>query len=189
MKLFTVKMYYIVIAALLLAVSFFAQAIQPVAASPFGEGLFGIGKFGAATSLVVSLGGNVSFYADNLGFPTIKGYGSHTITVTSTDVVGYSIYAYCPSGTSMTNGSNTLAASTNTTASALSNNTWGFNMSATDHTNYIGMTSIPQLVKSATGIYSSGDSTIMQYGILTDFQKPPGSYSVNVVYTVVGLND
>jgi hypothetical protein len=89
----------------------------------------------------------------------------------------------------MTNGANSLTATTNTTAGALSNNTWGYNTSTTDHTNFIGMTSTPQLVKTAAGIYESGDSTTVQYGILTDFQKPPGSYSVNIVYTVVGLNE
>ena len=187
--MFTVKPCHIICAVLLLAVSFFAQATQPVAASPFGQGQFGIGQFGDRTSLIVSLGGDVSFTADNSGFPTIKGYGSHTIDVTSTAVAGYSIYAYCPSGTSMSNGSNMLAASANTSAGPLASNTWGYNTSAADHTNYLGLSSTPQLVKTAAGPYESGDSTTMQYGILTDFQKPPGSYSVDVVYTVVPLNE
>ncbi|MEJ0072707.1 MAG: hypothetical protein WDN27_01285 [Candidatus Saccharibacteria bacterium] len=57
-----------------------------VAASPFGQGVFGAHvPFGSLTSLSISLGGNVALTLTPSG-PNFVGSGSHTLTVTSTDV-------------------------------------------------------------------------------------------------------
>jgi hypothetical protein len=115
------------------------------------------------------------------------GSGSHTITVTSTDVVGYSLYIYGASGTSLTNGSDTIPASSNTTPGALAVNTWGYNTDSS--TNYVGLTSAPTLFKTATGPYESGDSTTVTYGVKTDLTKASGTYTATVTYTAVALTD
>jgi hypothetical protein len=158
-----------------------------VAASPFGQGLFGADvPFGSVTSLTISLGSNVSLNLAPSG-STFVGSGSHTITVTSTDVVGYSLYIYNPSGTNMTNGSDTISASGNTSAGSLATNTWGYNIDGSS--NYLGMTTYPVLLKTATGPYKNGDDTTVTYGVLTDITKSAGSYTTSVTYTAVALTD
>jgi len=160
---------------------------QTVSASPFGQGVFGAHvPFGSATSLSIALGGNVSLSLTPSG-GNFTGSGSHTITVISTDVVGYSLYVYSPSGTTMTNGSATIPASTNTTAGPLSVNSWGYNTDASS--NYLGMTTTPVLLKSASGPYETGDNTAVTYGVLTDITKAAGSYTVSVTYTGVATNE
>ena len=158
-----------------------------VQASPFGEGVFGAQvPFGSATSLAINLGGNVSLSLTPSG-GTLIGSGSHTITVTSTDVVGYSLYVYAAGSTSMSNGIDTIAASGNGTAAALATNTWGYNTDASS--NYKGITSSPVLLKTAVGPYEAGDNTTVTYGVKTDFSKSNGSYAATVTYTVLALND
>ncbi len=158
-----------------------------VAASPFGQGVFGAQvPFGSVTSLSIALGGNVNLNLTPSG-ATFVGQGSHILTVTSTDVVGHSLYIYSPGGTNMVNGSYTIPASSNTSAGALATNTWGYNIDGS--TNYIGMTTTPVLLKTATGpFYDSDDTTNVYYGVLTDITKGNGSYSVTVTYTAVALN-
>jgi hypothetical protein len=166
---------------------FVVLSIAPsVAASPFGQGVFGAQvPFGSLTSLTISLGGNVSLNLTPSG-STFVGSGSHTITVTSTDVVGYSLYIYGAGTTSMTNGTDTIPASSNTAAGALTTNTWGYNTDGS--TDYIGLTTHPVLFKTATGPYESGDNTTVTYGVLTDITKSEGSYNATVTYTAVALN-
>lgn len=117
---------------------------------------------------------------------TFTGTGSHTITVTSTDVVGYSLYIYGANGTSMTSGSNSIPASSNGTLAPLATNTWGYNIDGSN--NYLGLTSNPTLLKTATGPYESGDTTTVKYGILTDITAPEGTYNALVTFTAVALN-
>jgi hypothetical protein len=189
MKMFMVKKSHLVFTLLVLAVFIFIQTPGEVHASPFGQGNFGYRVFSDLTSIQVSLGGNVSFNVTGSSFPSFSGTGSHTINVISTDAVGYSIYAYCPSSTSLVNGADSIPTSANTSAGALADNSWGYNITGST-TNFIGMTTTPTLIKSAAGEYTGGgDNTTVTYGVLTDFQKRPASYSTNVVYTVVGLND
>jgi hypothetical protein len=160
---------------------------QSAAASPFGQGVFGADvPFGSVTSLSIALGGNV-FLALTPSGPNFTASGSHTITVTSTDVVGYKLYAYNPTSTAMTNGSDTIPASTNTTAGSLAVNSWGYNTDGM--TNYLGMTTTPALIKDTTGPSKTGDSTPVTYGVLTDITKGAGAYTVSVVYTVVAKTD
>jgi hypothetical protein len=165
-----------------------ALSIAPtVAASPFGQGVFGAQvPFGSLTSLTINLGSNVNLNLTPNG-STFTGTGSHTITVTSTDVVGYSLYVYGASGTSMTNGSDTIPASGNTTPGPLATNTWGYNTDGSS--NFKGITSAPTLFKTATGPYENGDSTTVTYGVLTDLIKASGTYTATVTYTAVALTD
>jgi len=162
-------------------------SIAPVAsASPFGQGKFGAQvPFGSLTSLTIALSGNVTLNLTPSG-PNFVGQGSHTLTVTSTDVVGYSLYIYSPGSTTMTSGFDTIPTSGNTSASPLSVNTWGYNIDGS--TNYLGMTTVPTLLKTGTGPYESGDNTTVTYGVLANTAKSAGDYSVSVVYTAVALN-
>jgi hypothetical protein len=163
-------------------------AVAPtVAASPFGQGVFGAHvPFGAVTSLSISLGGNVNLTLTPSG-GTLSGSGSHTITVTSTDVVGYSLYIYSAGSTNMSNGTDTIAASSNGSLAPLSTNTWGYNTDGSS--NYLGITTTPTLLKTATGPYETGDNTTVKYGVLTNFSKSSGSYTTTVTYTAVALTD
>lgn len=161
--------------------------VPSVAASPFGQGKFGAQvPFGSVTSLSISLGGNVSLSLTPSG-NTFTGTGSHTITVTSTDVVGYNLYIYSAGSTNLSNGTDTIPASGNGTAAALATNTWGYNTTGST-TNFIGLTTSPVLLKTATGPYETGDNTTVTYGVLTDVTKSEGSYTTTVTYTAVALN-
>lgn len=156
---------------------------QPVSASPFGQGVFSADiPFGAATSLTIGLGNNVSLNLTPSG-SIFSGAGSHIITVTSTDVVGYKLYAYSPTSNAMTNGTDTIPASGNSTPNTLAINSWGYNTDGTS--NYIGMQTSPRLIKDADGPYKNGDNTTVTYGARTDITKGAGAYSVGVVYTAV----
>lgn len=184
MKLFNTKRMNAGLGVLLLTGSILLQ--QPVNAAPFGQGVFSADvPFGSLTSLSISLGGNVSMNLAPSG-QNLSGTGAHTLTVTSTDVVGYRLYAYSPSGTSMTSGSSTIPTSGNTTPSTLALNTWGYNTNGSS--NYVGMTTTPSLIKHAIGPFKTGDATTVTYGTLTDVTKGAGSYTVNVVYTAVAEN-
>jgi hypothetical protein len=158
-----------------------------VSASPFGQGVFGAQvPFGSITSLAIALGGDVSLALTPSG-PNLEGSGSHTITITSTDVVGYGLYVYAASGTDMVSGSSTIPASANGSAAPLSTNTWGYNTNASS--NYLGITTVPKLIKTGTGPFETGDNTTVTYGVLADNTVSSGSYSVSVTYTVVALTD
>lgn len=114
------------------------------------------------------------------------GSASHTLTVTSNDVVGYRLYVYCPSSTDMTNGADTLPVSANGSPSTLAMNTWGYNTDGSS--NYLGMLTSPTLIKDADGPYTSGDNTNVKYGVLADITKGSGDYTVGVVYTAAAKN-
>lgn len=185
MKKLEVSRIYFVSAFLMLTSSILLQ--QPVQASPFGQGVFGADvPFGSLTSLAISLGGNVGINL-TLSGGVLSGTGSHTLTVTSNDVIGYRLYTLSPSGSSMTSGSDTIPASSNSTEAALSTNTWGYNTSGST-TNFIGMQTTPTLIKDAVGPFKNGDNTTVTYGARTDVTKAAGSYTVGVVYTVVAKN-
>ena len=158
-----------------------------VAASPFGQGVFGANvPFGSVTSLTINLGSNISLSLAPSG-PNFTGTGSHLITVTSTDVVGYSLYIYSTGSTNLVNGTDTIPASGNSSPGALASNTWGYNTNGSS--NYVGITTIPTLLKTATGPYKTGDNTTVTYGVLTDITKSSGNYTGTVTYTAVALTD
>lgn len=153
-------------------------------ASPFGWGVFGADvPFGSATSLSISLGGDVSISLSPNG-SNFEGSSSNTVTVTSTDVVGYYLYAHTTGNSDMTNGSATIAASSNSSAGALSVGTWGYNTTGST-TNFLGMGSTSSLLKDAAGPYKNGDVTTVTYGALVSATQEAGSYSVPITYTAV----
>jgi hypothetical protein len=158
-----------------------------VSASPFGQGVFGADvPFGSGTSLSIALGSSPSLTLTPSG-PNFSGSASHVVTVTTTDVVGYHLYVYSPTSTSMSSGSDTIPASGNSVAGALSVNTWGYNTDGS--ANYLGMTSTPRLLKDATGPFKSGDPTTVTYGVLAGPTKSAGNYTVSVVYSAVARSE
>lgn len=183
------RLYDALFRPLLVACAVFAVlSIAPaVSASPFGQGVFGAHvPFGSVTSMTIALGGDVNLTLTPSG-PTLAGSGSHTITVTSTDVVGYSLYIYSAGSTSMSNGTDTIPASSNGTAAPLSTNTWGYNTDASS--NFIGITNVPTVFKTGNGPFESGDSTTVTYGVKAGFAKSEGNYTATVTYTAVALNE
>jgi len=183
---FTISATHLVIAALLLVACMLMQ--QPVYASPFGQGIYSADvPFGADTSMAITLGGDVSLNLSPNG-TYFNGAASNTVTVTSTDVIGYRLYVYSLNSTTMMadSGSDSIPASTNTTPGALAVNSWGYNTDGSS--NYLGMLTTPSLIKDADGPYKSGDSTVITYGALTDITKSAGNYTVGVVYTAAAKN-
>lgn len=183
MKLFMVKKVHLLI-LLLLAVACYALQ-QPVHASKFGSGLFGEDvPFGSATSIAVSLSGDPNIIT-TYGGGNFSGSASHTVTVTSTDVVGYKLYANSTSTTTMSNGTDTIAASANGSPSTLATNSWGYNTTGSS-SNFTGMTLSQVQIKDAIGPYKNGDNTTVTYGVLVDTSKSSGTYTNNVTYTAIG---
>jgi hypothetical protein len=156
----------------------------PVAASPFGQGKFGADvPFGSATSLAINLGGNVSINLAPDG-SNYSGAGSHIVTVTSTDVVGYTLYVHTTGSTDMSSGSASIAASANSVAGPLAVGTWGYNTTGST-TNFLGMASTSSILKESNGPFKNGDPTTITYGALAGGTQPAGNYSIAVTYTAV----
>lgn len=155
-------------------------------ASPFGQGTFGADvPFGSITSLSIDLGGNVSLtLAPDSG--NLRGVGSHIITVTSTDVVGYQLFVRATGATDLVNGSNLIPASGNSTPAALALNSWGFNTDGSS--NFVGITTTPYLLKDTTGPSKTGDSTTVTYSAYTTTTQAAGTYTTSVTYTAVAEN-
>jgi hypothetical protein len=155
-------------------------------ASPFGQGVFNANvPFGSQTSISIALGGDVNLSLTPSG-SYFTGSGSTTATVTSTDVEGYYLYMYAPTSSSLVNGSYSIPASSNTSESSLSTNSWGYNTDGSS--NYIGPTTTPTVISSATGPYESGNTTTIYYGLIADISKPAGSYTTNLAFTAVPWN-
>lgn len=171
-------------------IGFFACLIlsaPSVYASPFGQGVFGADvPFGSATSISINLGGDVALSLAPSG-GNFSGTASHTVTVTSTDVVGYYLYAHTTGGSDMISGSDSIPASGNTSAGPLSVGTWGFNTTGST-SDFLGMGTTSALIKDATGPFKNGDSTAVTYGALVSNTQPAGNYSVAVTYTAVAKN-
>ena len=183
MKAFTVKEIHLVSLFLLLLSCLLMQ--QSAMASPFGVGVFGEDvPFGSATSIAISLGSapNMTLMSSGQNF---SGNASQTVTVASTDVIGYDLYIKGTSSTSMVNGSYSIAASGNSSPAALSVNSWGYNTTGST-TNFKGMTLSDASINSRTGPFTDGDVTTVTYGALIDITKGDGTYTVGVTYTAVG---
>lgn len=156
-------------------------------ASGFGQGVFGANvPFGSATSIAIALGGDVSIGLSPNG-STFSGTGANTVTVTSTDVVGYMLYAHPTSSSSMANGSAHITASNNAVETGLSTGTWGYNTDGST-TSFLGMPSGGALLKDATGPYTGGDTTTVTYGAVVSNTQVSGTYSIPITYTVVAKN-
>ncbi|MDQ5982967.1 MAG: hypothetical protein QG549_965, partial [Patescibacteria group bacterium] len=142
--------------------------------------------FGSMTTIGISIGSSPSMTLIQSG-PNFGGSDSHTVTVTSTDVVGYKLYVNATTSTSMSNGTDTIAASANSSPASLATNTWGYNTSGST-TNFKGMTLSQVEIKSMTGPYKTGDNTSITYGAIVDNSKSSGTYTVDVTYTAIGQN-
>lgn len=175
------------VAITLLALASGSLISLPAAASPFGQGVFGADvPFGSMASISINLGGNVALSLAPSG-GNFSGSGSHTVTVTSTDVVGYYLYAHATNSTNMTSGSATIAASNNSSANPLSVGTWGYNTNGST-TNFLGMNATSVLLKDASGPFKNGDATTVTYGALVSNTQAAGNYSVAMTYTTVAKN-
>ncbi|MFY9228024.1 MAG: hypothetical protein WAO28_01715 [Candidatus Microsaccharimonas sp.] len=157
----------------------------PVSASPYGVGLYNADvPYGGETQISLATNGSINIPITPTDNGTL-GSGSGTVTVTSTDVVGYRLYIRALSSTNLTKvgGSAVLGASSNVTSLPLATNTWGYNLDAS--TNFIGPTATDQLLRTRTGPFKSGDVTTVTYGVKVDNTKPAGSYQTTVMYTAI----
>lgn len=152
-------------------------------ASTYGSGKYNAAiPYGDLTSLTISTSGNISIPLTP-GSSAVLGVASGTVTVASTDAVGYKLYIRALSSSNLTSGGNYIPASANGTAAALSTNTWGYNLDAS--TNFVGMTTADVLIRTGTGPFKTGDTTTVTYGVKIDQSKAAGSYSTTVIYTAV----
>ena len=170
-----------------LLVLLFCLCAQTAAASPFGQGYFNAQvPFGSQTSISINLGGNVNLSLVPNG-SNFSANSSSNVTVTSTDVEGYSLYVYAPSSTSLSYGSYSIPTSANVSEAPLSLDSWGYNTDGSN--NYIGITNVPTVLISATGPYESGNTTSVTYGVLVDATQSAGTYNGTVSFTAVALNE
>lgn len=127
---------------------------------------------------------------------------SQTVTVNSNNVLGYNLtVADSDATTTLVSGGNTIAASSNTTASpaALAVNTWGFAVgglgtfdasyatetnSTTSTTKWAGMpaSGSPFNIRS-TSATATNEVTTVWYAVEVDSSKPNGTYTDTVTYT------
>lgn len=155
-----------------------------VSAQPFGKGVYGADvPFGSLTTLSIGLSNTVGMTLTPSG-ANLYGTGSHVVTITSLDVVGYELYTHNPADTSMSNGTDTIAASGNTTGAPLAINTWGYNIDGSSH--FVGLTTSQELLRNEDGPFKNGDDTTVTYGALVDKTKSSGTYTVDITYTAIG---
>jgi hypothetical protein len=169
-----------------------ALAISPVSyAQPYGKGLYGITKYGNQTSLTISVN------SGNVNIPTITptqtgtlGTANNTVTVASTDVMGYKLYIRANTDTNMYNLGTPLATAT-FSVPGVTKDVWGYNTDQT--TNFTAMTlSDSQIYSTTAPTAGAGHDTIVTYGLYLDFAKPAGNYATTtngIVYTAVPQTD
>lgn len=177
--------------ALLVAMLMVIAGNYGAMASPFGQGVFSADvPFGANTSMSIALTGTVDLALTDDGNGAFVGDGAHTVTVTvtSTDVVGYRLYVYAPGSAALENGSETIPASSNTNLATLTTDTWGYNTIGST-TNFIGITNVPAVINDATGPHKDSDPTTVTYGVKTSPTKGAGDYTATLVYTAVGKSE
>ena len=172
--------------AALIVVSFVFFYHQTALANPYGFDTYGTGVYGSETMLTIATTGNVSIAAQsgalstNLASPT-------TVTVTTTDKHGFNLYIRSLNSTSLASGGNTIPASSNNSALALANNTWGYTTNGGDLNSFIGITASDVSIKSASSgpYYPTGNTTDVYYGVKINDATAAGSYSSGVVFTAV----
>jgi hypothetical protein len=131
---------------------------------------------------------------------------SDTVTVNTNNATGYNLAVKDSDATlTLTNGANTIAASSNTFAAGntLANNTWGWavpstttgigtnafdasysviNNAGSSATKWSGITASDQQFKNTTTT-ASNDVTTVWYSAKADTTKPNGTYADTVTYT------
>ena len=167
-----------------IAMIFFSTLLViEVGASPYSAGRYSANvPYGGQRHLIISTSGNVTLSVAPSDAGTLAS-ASGTVTVISTDVVGYKLYVRNLSSTNMVNGAATIPASANGSPASLAVNTWGYNLDGSS--DYTGMTLSDVLIRSATQPYTSGDVTTVTYGVRVNNAKQAGSYTNSVIYTAV----
>lgn len=141
--------------------------------------------FGDATSIAITLGSAANMTLTPSG-GTFSGNTSQTITIVSTDVVGYDLYINADTTTNLINGGGTIATSANSSPATLALNSWGYNTTGST-TNFKGITLSQVSIGGGSGyFYPTGDTTTVTYGAYIDSSKPSGTYTVDVTYTAIG---
>lgn len=151
-----------------------------VFAQPYGAGKYDANiPYGDQTSITISAT-NVSIAATASSAGQLS-TATGTVTVNSTDTVGYKLYVSSVGSTNLTATGATIPASGNSSAGALVTNTWGYNTDAS--TNFLGITTTNALIKSFTGPIKAGDTTTVTYGVNLDYRQKAATYSTTVLYT------
>ncbi len=184
MKYPSVRLLAVVVASGVLAGAILLQ--QTAYAAPFGRGVYGADvPYGSLTSIGISLSPN------DVTIPIIPtsggavGSSSHTITVTSLDVVGYQLFLQATAATGMSNGTDTIPVTTNAAPSALSVNTWGYNTTSST-SQFARVQTTPTLLRQSVGPFKNGQPTAVTYGAHVSTAKSAGTYVVNITYTAIG---
>jgi hypothetical protein len=155
-----------------------------VNAQPYGAGLYDANvPYGNQTSLSIATSGNVTIPNITPTTGGTLGRGTNTVTVTSTDVVGFKLYVRSLTSTNMNNLGALIPTSVNASPATLVADTWGYNTDAS--TNFVGTTLSDVLIKSIVGPVSTGNVTTFTYGMNVDLLKPAGNYTTSVIYTAV----
>lgn len=180
-------------------------ALAPVAASAATDS--------ANTTINAVLGSTISITTSGtvtLNITPVSGgsqsSASDTVTVNTNNSTGYNLAIKDADATlTLTNGGNTIAASSNTfaTGGALANNTWGWavvnnttgigsngfdgsysalNNVTSSSSSWAGITASDQQFKN-TSTTASNDATTVWFSAKADTTKPNGTYSDIVTYT------
>lgn len=180
-------MMFKVIIALLLTVAI-TNTSSVVVAAPYGYGSYSADvPYGSETFLSIATSGDVALDLTPGGGPTtVSAVG--TVTVTTTDVLGYKLYIRGLSTQQMTTSTgSTLDASSNVIPGTLAVNTWGYSLDS--GTTYAGLTTNDVLLRTTNVPRTAGEVTSITYGANVDNQTAAGAYSVSVIYTAVPQTD
>jgi hypothetical protein len=160
-------------------------------------------QISAVISLLTTNGTvNVNVLPTSGGVQTIA---SDTVTVSTNDSAGYTLQlAETGAGTSLTTGTNNIAASSGTAAVPIPmvNDTWGYRVDGlagfgagpTSGQSSLATTSLkfaavpatasPQTLTSTSGTATNATTTVW-YGVAADTSQPSGIYTNSVTYTAV----
>ena len=182
-----------------------AVALAPVAASAAANSANTTINAVIASTISITTSGTVT-----LNITPVSGgaqtSASDTVTVNTNHSAGYNLAVKDSDATlTLTNGGNTIAASSNTFAAgaALANNTWGYAVAdtttgigtnnfdttysvltnvASSSTTWAGITASDQVFKT-TATNALNDTTTVWYSAKADTSKPNGTYADVVTYT------
>lgn len=163
----------------------------------------------ANTTILTVIGSTISVSSSgtvNINITPVTGgsqsSAADTVSVSTNNTTGYTLkLADSDATTDLVSGSNTITAhtGTQTTPTALANNSWGYHVDSvggfdadgaaednvtTSTIKYAGVpaNASPNTLKT-TSSTASGDTTTVYYGVKADTTKPNGIYSDTVTYT------
>jgi hypothetical protein len=121
---------------------------KPAFAQPYGMGYYSaLVPYGGQTSLTISTSGNIAIPITPAS-GGVYNSATGTVTVVSTDVVGYQLYIRALTTSNLVSGAHTIPTSANGSPAALAVDTWGYNLDGS--TNYVGIATTDTLIKSLT---------------------------------------